>query len=125
MESDIHCFNRFENLSDSEDCNDPDFQCSSTSSSTDSDSGSAGQQQPSKRRKTNKKKRTKPQCPPRSVGEELMDTSIQDEPDNSLPSPRQSHHDTFVQKDTSVSCAWNSGKIAVELSPSLVRLLPV
>lgn len=38
VESDIHCFNRFENLSESEDCNDPDFQCSSTCSSTDSDS---------------------------------------------------------------------------------------
>lgn len=122
VESDIHCFNRFENLSDSEDCNDPDFQCSSTSSSTDSDSGSAGQQQPSKRRKTNKKKRTKPQCPPRSVGEELMDTSIQDEPDNSLPSPRQSHHDTFVQKDTSVSCAWNSGEDSSRVEPKFSKI---
>lgn len=51
VESDIHCFNRFENLSDSEDCNDPDFQSSRTCPSTDSDSGLAGQQQPSKRRK--------------------------------------------------------------------------
>lgn len=32
-----------------------------------------------------------------------MDTGIQDEPDSCVPSPRQSHQDTFIQKDTSLS----------------------
>lgn len=51
-----------------------------------------------------------------------MDTSIQDEPDNSLPSPRQNHHDTFVQKDTSVSCAWNSGEDSSRVEPKFSKI---
>lgn len=117
-----YCFNRFESLSDSKECNNADFQCSSTCCSTDRDSGSAGQQQPSKGRKTNKRKRTKPQYPPRSVGENLMDiTSIQDKPDSCLPSPKQNHHNTLVQNDTSLSAS-KSEEVSASVEPKFSQI---